>query len=86
MDASRDRGGSGVGEPAYRWFYITPNDDQDLPTYPRAIYVGGAGDVAMVGRDGVECTFKDLAVDYHPLRPLRIKATGTTATDMIGLY
>ena len=85
MDAE-DRTGGGLGEPATCWFEITPHDDENLPILPRAIYVGVAGDVVMRDKRGVTCIFKTMAVGEHPMRPKRILSTGTSATNIIGLY
>ncbi|HWA17683.1 MAG TPA: hypothetical protein VG757_01690 [Devosia sp.] len=72
--------------PASNGFDITPDDDEDLPEVVRAIYVGGAGDVAAVLREGATLTFANLpAGSLLPVRASRIKATGTTASGLIGL-
>jgi hypothetical protein len=64
---------------------VTPSDGTDLPTRPRAIYVGGTGDiVATMG--GTDLTFKAVPVGaWLWISPTRIKATGTTATLMLAL-
>jgi len=31
---------------------VTPDNDEDLPTEARALYVGGAGNVAIITQDG----------------------------------
>jgi len=64
---------------------VEPNDSAELPNIPKALLVGVAGTV--VGRlldDTQDRTFK-LASGYHPLRFKLIKATGTTATDIVAL-
>lgn len=65
---------------------ITPSDSTVL-SYPRAIYVGVSGDVAVVmkGKAGA-ITFKSVPVGILPIRPIQVMATNTTATDMIALY
>lgn len=71
--------------PANRSTPIVPNDANELPYLPKGIIVGTAGTV--VGRlrdDTADRTYK-LWVGYHPLRFKLIKATGTTATDMLAL-
>lgn len=70
---------------AESWASVTPDDDNDLAEVPKALFVGTAGDLALVGSDGVEVTFK-VAVGYHPLRPRRVKDTNTTATGIVALY
>lgn len=70
--------------PATDAFAITPNDTTDLALKPRAIYVGGAGDVVATFASG-DVTFKAVPVGTTLLiRPSRIK-TASTATLMIGL-
>lgn len=65
---------------------ITPSDTVDLPSQAKAIYVGGAGDVlATIG--GTDVTFKAVPVGtvLH-ITATRVKATGTTATNLVALY
>lgn len=65
---------------------ITPSDSVDLPYISRSIYVGGAGDVVLITKNGQEVTFSGHPVGYIPVRALRVKATGTTATNLVNLY
>lgn len=64
---------------------IIPSDSDDLQFLPVAIYVGSAGTVALVRRDNTVVNVH-LIEGYHPIRPKRINATGTTATHLMGLY
>lgn len=78
---------NGLDTPATRWFAITPNDSTDLAAKPRALYVGGAGNVAI--SNGTDASVTLVAVpagSLLPLRPDRVLATGTTATSIVGLY
>lgn len=64
------------------------SDTADLPAYQayRAIYVGGAGAIAVLDWDGNEAIFAGVpAGTVLPIRPRRLMATGTTATNLIGL-
>lgn len=80
------RGLQDITGPSGKFYSVTPNDLIDLPFVPRGIYVGGFGDVVMVDSEGNEATFVSLAIGVpHPLRPVRIKATGTTATGIVAL-
>lgn len=81
-----DRSGGGSGEPAIGWFAISPSDIADLPLWPRAIYVGVSGSIRMRSVNGEEETFDAVPVGEHAFRPVRILATGTTATGIKGLY
>lgn len=66
---------------------ITPNDDTDLATETRSLYVGGAGNVSVIlANDADPVTLTALAVGVlHELRVRRVRATGTTATGLVGL-
>lgn len=72
--------------PAARWVAVTPSDGTDIDV-PRSLYVGVGGNIAMVGSDGVEALWRNVpAGSVVPARPTRVKATGTTATDILALY
>jgi len=75
----------GLEAPADKAEAIAPNDGADLTNTTRGIYVGGAGNiVATVG--GTDVTFTAVqAGTVLPIRATRIKATGTTATGLVGL-
>jgi len=76
--------------PAQKWQAITPNDSADIPKvdnrFPRLIYATGAGNIAMTDMDGNDATFVFAAGEIKPLSPVRIDATSTTATGIIGLW
>lgn len=78
--------GDGVGSPGTHWYAVTPNDDNDLPNRPRALYIGGTGDLRLTDMGGTTVSFVSVAVGYHPLRPTRVLATGTTATSIVAIY
>jgi hypothetical protein len=71
--------------PARGAFSITPADGTDLAIYPKALYVGTAGDVKVDMRDGTTVTFTG-AIGVLPIRVKRVYSTGTTATNILGLY
>ena len=76
---------SGLSSPAPDAFAITPDDATDLANLPRAIYVGGTGNIVVTM--GGDVTFSSVpAGTLLPIRPSRVKATGTTATNLLGLY
>jgi hypothetical protein len=80
-----DRAGSIVA-PARHAFAATPSDVTDLSEETRAIYVGGSGDLSVVMVSGAEAMFAGVvAGTVLPVRAIRIKATGTTATQLLGL-
>lgn len=77
---------SGLEAPASHAFGVTPNDGTDLPEVTRALYVGGAGDVAVITKQGDTVTFHGLpAGSILPVRLSRVLATGTTATNIVGV-
>lgn len=80
----------GVDGPYTNGIAVTPDDGQMLPAVCRGVYVGVAGDLAVLLRDdapGGAVTFK--AVPAGSVLPIWVKqvlATGTTATSILGLY
>jgi len=82
---TRPSGGSSA--PAGEAYAITPDNDTDLATPTRGIYVGVSGDlkVDMTGVGTV--TFVGLAAGIiHPISAKRVYQTGTDATDILGIY
>ena len=67
---------------------ITPSDTVALTNATRAIYVGGAGDVAVITNDGQQTiTFKAVPVGtWLWVAASQVKLTGTTATNLLGLW
>ena len=77
---------SGLDSPALDAFSITPDDATDLHEVTRALYVGGTGDIVLVTKGGTQVTFTGLgAGSLLPVRTSRVHATGTTATNILGL-
>lgn len=76
-----------ITAPVRRGFAISASNSTDLAAEIRAIYVGGAGDLAAVLSSGDEVSFVGLAGGtVLPVRVRRVKATGTSATYLLGLY
>lgn len=72
--------------PAEGGFNIIPNDVTDLEPIARAIYIGTSGTLRVRMVNGSDVSFGNiLAGIVHPLRVVRVFATGTTATDIRGL-
>ena len=70
---------------AREFFAITPNDANDLTDVPRGIWVGGAGNLVVTGLSG-DVTFQGIpAGTMLPIAPTRVKVTGTTATNLVGV-
>lgn len=74
--------------PACKAAAVTPHNTNELTQVTRALYVGGAGDVAVILRDDtVAVTFVGVAAGtILPLRVRLVKVTGTTATNIVALY
>lgn len=81
-----------VAAPRYTKFVdITKSDTVDFqPQVGQglcdAIYVGGAGVVAVVAQDGVVTNFTCVAGQELHVRARRVNSTNTTATLLIALY
>jgi len=77
---------SGLSAPAAHGFAITPHDSNDLSEVTRAVYVGTAGDLALVLASGAAVSFANVAGGtLLPVRAKQIKATGTSAGALVGL-
>ncbi|PHR59883.1 MAG: hypothetical protein COA47_08860 [Robiginitomaculum sp.] len=77
---------TGLDSPAAHAFAIVPDDANDLPEVTRALFVGIGGDITVITKSGSEVLFSGLASgDILPVRTLRIKATGTSAGNIVGL-
>ena len=77
----------GLSSPASKAVSITPDDATDLTITTRALLVGGAGDVSVIlAGDSAPVTLAGLlAGTVYPLRITRVRATGTTATNLVAL-
>jgi len=76
----------GLDAPASHGFAVTPHDSNDWSEVTRALYVGGAGALAVVLASGASVTLSGIAGGtILPLRLRQVKATGTTATLLVGL-
>jgi len=73
-------------QPLVGGFAITKSDTTDLPRVTRQLYIGGAGDLAVVWADGSESVEPVKAGDRLDWRIRRVKSTGTTATLVRGYY
>ena len=74
------------GTPSRAPYAIVPDDDTPLPLVPKGIYVGGGGDVTLRGVGGTaDVTYRNLPdASYIAVRASHVRATGTTATDLVG--
>jgi len=83
MDDNFSNHTTGLESPAAGAFLIAPDDANDLAVKPRCLYVGAAGDIS-VRMNGTDVTFENVS-GFLPIRPERVFAAGTSATNIIGL-
>lgn len=77
---------SDLGVPAFRTEDVTPSDTTVL-TGCRALYIGVAGDVAVMARgDTTPSTFVAHPAGYMFVQAKQVLATGTTATNIVALF
>jgi hypothetical protein len=74
-------------DPAKQGIAITPSDSADFSFgFTRGIYVGGAGNISVEMANGTVMFYTVNAGSVLPLRVKRVNATGTTASNLVGLY
>lgn len=76
-----------VVAPACAPFAVVPSDSVPLPLVPKALYVGTAGDLVLRGVAGTsDVTFRNVAAgQVIDVRAGFVRATGTTAADIVAL-
>lgn len=69
-------------------FAITPDDNTDLAKLTRGVYVGGTGNLSVIlENDTSAVSFVGVPVgSILPIRVKRVRSTGTTATNLVGLF
>lgn len=83
---------SGVSDapfaPATRALAITPDDTNPLTDIPKGLYVGTGGTITMRGVNGTaDQVWKNVpSGTILPFRVQYVRATGTTAADLLALY
>lgn len=76
-----------LDSPALDGFTVTPSDANDVEYTTRALWVGGAGAVSVEFKSGTVATFAGVpAGTILPIRVNKVRATGTTASNIIGLW
>lgn len=77
-----------VSAPATRAAAVTPHDANPLTDIPKALFIGTGGTLVARGvGGGADTTFKNLADGaLLPLRAQYVRATGTSAADIVALY
>ncbi|HEX7710923.1 MAG TPA: hypothetical protein VF418_08270 [Sphingomonadaceae bacterium] len=76
-----------VFAPSRKPFAITPSDTAEISPLPKALYIGTGGDVTLRGVDASQdVVLKNVASgDRIEVRAMYVRATGTTAQDIVGL-
>jgi hypothetical protein len=77
-----------VSAPARRAAAVTPDDTNPLGNIPKAIYVGTGGTIVMCGVDDtVDQVWKNVpSGTVLPFRVAYLRASGTSAADILALY
>lgn len=77
-----------VSAPATLAVAVVPSDTTPLPDIPKALYVGTGGTVTMRGAGGgADSVWRNVASGtLLPFRAQYVRATGTSAADLLALY
>lgn len=77
-----------VSAPATRAVAVTPHDANALSDIPKALYVGTGGNLTMRGVNGTsDQLWKNVPSGaILPFRARYVRATGTSAADILALY
>ncbi|HBY59942.1 MAG TPA: hypothetical protein DEH78_08965 [Solibacterales bacterium] len=69
---------------------VTPSDSTTFSPVPRALYVGGTGDLTVIGAGddtGTPVTFSTVpAGTLLPIAVSKVMATGTSASNIVAVY
>ncbi len=82
-----DSYGDSVADPSRAPFAVVPHDTSPLAVVPKALFVGTGGTLVLRGLDSAaDVTFKNLANgQILDVRASHVRATGTTAADIVAL-
>lgn len=74
-------------DPGRRLIVITPDDDNEITQTPRALYIGGTGNIAIIAIDDSEpVVFVNVpAGTVLPVSVSKVMDTSTTATFIVGI-
>lgn len=77
-----------VSAPATRLVAVVPHDADGLADIPKALFIGTGGDVMLRGAGGGgDVLLKNVADgSIIPVRAACVRATGTSAADIVALY
>jgi hypothetical protein len=75
-----------VTSPAREAFAVTPHDSAPLPQLPKALLIGAGGTLTLRPVDSAEDVAVSVIVgQLVPIRASHVRATGTTAAQIVGL-
>ena len=88
MSAKTSRAQETMESPARNYFTVTPSDSVDFEFETRGLWIGVGGTVVVIGAgDSTAISFLNVASGTMlPLRAIRVNTTGTTATDIVGVF
>lgn len=77
-----------VSAPATRALAVSPHDSNALTDIPKALFVGTGGNITMRGVNGAsDQVWKNVpSGSVLPFRAQYVRATGTSAADLLALY
>lgn len=77
-----------VSSPATRGVAVTPHDSNPLGDIPKALFVGSGGNLVLRGSGGgSDVTLRNIpSGSLIPFRASFVRATGTSAADIVALY
>lgn len=65
---------------------ITPSDTDEVSIIPKALFIGGSGTISIIALDDTApVSLTVTAGQILPIRAKFVRATGTTATGIVGL-
>lgn len=80
------RNSDSPSSPARDAFMVNPNDSIALPRLPKALLIGVTGTLALRAIDAAaDVAFTVTAGQIVPIRAAYVRATGTTAGEIVGL-
>ena len=88
MSEQTTRAKETMESPGRNFFAVTPSDVTDFDFQTRALWVGGGGNIAVlgVGDTAVVTIVAVPAGTLLPFRCTRVNSTNTTATDIVGIF
>lgn len=81
-----ERNSDSPSGPARDAFMVTPHDTSELPRLPKALLIGVAGTLTLRAVDSTsDVTMTVAAGQIVPIRAAHVRATGTSAGQIVGL-